>query len=590
MFHRAARVSAALVPALCGLPFVTACATAPAGSTGDAPGVSVKLSFAQSALTGDNATVCPANATQVPTLSSPPAGLKRLTVDVVGSKGSFKYDGAIAAQKPIIVENIAPGSDYSVTVKAYDGGSSPVWFARQTGVTFAAGKNTFLDLLMTQAGVTCPANGMVFKRMGHTATTLPDGSVLLAGGFTVAEKRDSGDGRTIYQLAAAMTAELFDPNTGRFTVIDGDMDQPRALHTATLAPDGKVIIAGGVQQAYFWSGNATAGPIQPVNAPIPSFIVFDPATRRFERQADNAQLVAARPLNVARAMHTATLVPLPGDTPASSWTIVLAGGLGGNPSQSSINQGACKSAKDTFELLGPYNATDKRARVLQCFEAKNKLTATEGRYGHTAALIPVTGGAPQVLLWGGAVSASATVAETINLAASVSETINSQGTAKSLTRKTQVNATTRFTAAFAAPDGQDIRLVGGVVPGNPPTIVTRIASPFAGDIATLSTSVALLTAAGALDLATDAPEAATPKYVLTGGIANASSFASQPFTYIGGPKTPFQIAEKLRLTKPRSFHAMAALPGGAILVTGGWTSPGDDTIDGTGEIIQPNGL
>jgi Galactose oxidase, central domain/Kelch motif len=79
---------------------------------------------------------------------------------------------------------------------------------------------------------------MATPRGGQTATLLPNGTVLVAGGYT---SKPSG------QLAVD-SAELYDPATGIWTAA-GSMGTPRAHHTATLLPDGKVLVVGGAGSA-----------------------------------------------------------------------------------------------------------------------------------------------------------------------------------------------------------------------------------------------------------------------------------------------------------------------------------------------------
>jgi len=74
---------------------------------------------------------------------------------------------------------------------------------------------------------------MIFARAGHSATVLPDGTVLIFGGI-------GSDGKVVPQ------AERFDPTAQSFAVIPDLLAVPRAFHTATLLTDGSVLIAGGV--------------------------------------------------------------------------------------------------------------------------------------------------------------------------------------------------------------------------------------------------------------------------------------------------------------------------------------------------------
>lgn len=107
-------------------------------------------------------------------------------------------------------------------------------------------------------------------RFHFTATLLPDGRVLVAAGQTIGYGPVSG-------------AELFNPATGLW--VPTSALTPRYLHTATLLPDGKVLIVGGEDD----NGDATAGAQ-----------VYDPTAGVW---------ASAGSMNTARAHHLANLLP-----------------------------------------------------------------------------------------------------------------------------------------------------------------------------------------------------------------------------------------------------------------------------------------
>src|SRR5687767_1092152 len=112
-----------------------------------------------------------------------------------------------------------------------------------------------------------PDTTMGTERRGHTATSLSDGRVLIAGG-----ENASG------QLSES---EIFDPTSGTFSS-GGSMTAARADHAAVRLADGRVLITGGR------NGSGTLGTSE----------IFDPATGTFS---------SGPAMNVVRAGHSATL-------------------------------------------------------------------------------------------------------------------------------------------------------------------------------------------------------------------------------------------------------------------------------------------
>jgi hypothetical protein len=95
--------------------------------------------------------------------------------------------------------------------------------------------NSSAEIFNPASGTFTLTGALMQGRYGHTATLLGDGTVLVVGGFV----DQSGT-----QIASA--AEIYNPNTGKFTLAPSSPTVPRAYHTATLLGTGEVLIAGGL--------------------------------------------------------------------------------------------------------------------------------------------------------------------------------------------------------------------------------------------------------------------------------------------------------------------------------------------------------
>ncbi|MBK9518346.1 MAG: hypothetical protein IPO09_13560 [Anaeromyxobacter sp.] len=109
---------------------------------------------------------------------------------------------------------------------------------------------------------------MIEARSGHSATVLPSGLVLVAGGAGAWHADGSAD--------ILASAELYDPVTGVWTPA-ASMGTARGWHSATLLQDGRVLVAGGVGAQL--PGRYTD---------LTSAELYDPATNRWEETGSMA--------------------------------------------------------------------------------------------------------------------------------------------------------------------------------------------------------------------------------------------------------------------------------------------------------------
>ena len=90
-----------------------------------------------------------------------------------------------------------------------------------------------------KSGTWHSAAGMSVARYHHVATPLADGRVLVAGGWALTTNSDK----------SLATAEIYDPAAGKWTAT-GSMATGRARGRVATLPDGRVLVVGGVDPAY----------------------------------------------------------------------------------------------------------------------------------------------------------------------------------------------------------------------------------------------------------------------------------------------------------------------------------------------------
>jgi hypothetical protein len=202
-----------------------------------------------------------------------------------------------------------------------------------SGISGSYNEATLYD---SATGVFSGTGNMTANRGDHTATLLANGKVLIAGG---ADQDPTG--------AGLASAELYDPSTGTFTQT-GSMSVGRFLHTATLLQNGKVLIVGGA--------------LTSTSDPVATAEIYDPSTGTFTTTGAMA---------TAREQHTATLLP--------DGRVLIAGGA------TSTGPGDLQPTA-TAEVYDPSAGS---------FSSTGSMT--EARTYHTATLLP----AGNVLVAGG---------------------------------------------------------------------------------------------------------------------------------------------------------------------------------------------
>lgn len=354
--------------------------------------------------------------------------------------------------------------------------------------------------IVVKTGPFTSVTAMASPRRSHTATLLPDGTVLIAGGIADASAS-----------VVLTTAEIFHPSTGTFTAASGAMASPRVFHSATLLPSGQVLIVGG-------DTSEAIGVAYPQTATTE---LFDPATGLFS-PGDSLVLIGS-PRCLGRSKHTATAL--------TGGNVLIAGGSGTAESQLFV----CAVPQEEYDgTSGGFTVTNTTA------------LGTD----HTATLLQNG----KVLIVGGTASASGAWLY--------------DPTTGTLTATGSLNTPRRDHTATLLPNGE-VLIAGGWV--NAPFTYPVLASAELYDPATGTfTPTGNMTAARAYHSAALLPNGTV---LVAGGTSSSQSYSPLASAEIYDPATG-QFTAIADMRDQRMQFQMTPLQDGHVLITGGLTFGG----------------
>jgi N-acetylneuraminic acid mutarotase/PKD repeat protein len=336
----------------------------------------------------------------------------------------------------------------------------------RAGVCAAA--MTLLCATAQAAGTWSPAGDLSNARVLHTASLLPNGKILVAGGW---------NGSNV--LASA---QLYDPGSNTWNAA-GSLAVARGWHSATLLPNGKVLVVGGSSDS----------------AGLASAELYDPGTDTWS---------AAGSMGTEHNTHTATLL--------SNGKVLVAGG-GGTSSE------VYDPGTNTWSAVG---------------------SLTSGRHSHTATLLPNG----KVLVVGGVDPGNFVLGS----AELYDPGTNTWSAAAGL-------ATARYAhRATLLPNGK-VLVVGGVDPGNVNLASAELYDPGAN---TWGSADSLATGRHSFSAAL----LPNGKYIVVGGWRDGTGPLASAEVYDAGTNTWTAMGN---LATSRQASTATVLPDGRLLVAAG---------------------
>jgi hypothetical protein len=176
--------------------------------------------------------------------------------------------------------DLDPRQGLTLKVSGYDNSiclGEAGWMGLATDVAVSEGKVTLVPIYVTRRGLRLNDTRAAFSRprVFASATPLPDGRVLLAGGFDVLEE-SNGE----FVLEAACNAAIYDPGSATIEATVLLAAGCRGFHRALELKNGKVLLVGGASKATVrLQDNLVVVPSP--NDILSSADLFDPRTMEF---------------------------------------------------------------------------------------------------------------------------------------------------------------------------------------------------------------------------------------------------------------------------------------------------------------------
>lgn len=163
--------------------------------------------------------------------------------------GELVCDAVVSssADAPAIAVPTTDGETLEVYVELFAqiDGAATLLGTGTSEVDLSAG-GTFDILVTPRESFSCALDHIREPRAFHTATALPDGRVLIVGGLVADATGDTHVLNADNEMFVTSSVELYDPATGRFSEVSIPGLTPRAFHHALPLANGDIALLGGL--------------------------------------------------------------------------------------------------------------------------------------------------------------------------------------------------------------------------------------------------------------------------------------------------------------------------------------------------------